>query len=80
MKDGQRKQDQDNVGEPRVQSCKVEALGHMVSVDELEDIEVEEIETVAALADEKKRAPGKKCGDWVWTAETKDEGCEDRSH
>jgi hypothetical protein len=30
----------------------MKALGHTVGVDELEDVEVEEIEAVAALADE----------------------------
>jgi hypothetical protein len=51
----------------------------MVDVKELEDIEVEEVETVAALADEKKRTPGKDCRNGMGTTEAEDEGGKYRS-
>jgi hypothetical protein len=41
MEDGQGEQDQDSVGEPGVQGNEVKALGHMVGVKKLEDVEVE---------------------------------------
>jgi hypothetical protein len=68
MEDGQGEQDQDGVREPGVKSGEVKALGHVVGVEELEDIEVEEIEAVAALADQEEGAPGEYGGDGVGTA------------
>jgi hypothetical protein len=68
MKDGQGEQDQDSVGEPGVQSGEVKALGHVVGVEKLEDVEVEEIEAVAALADQEEGAPGEYGGDGMGTA------------
>ena len=58
MEDGQGEQNQDRVGEPRIQCGEVEALGHMVGVEKLEDVEVEEVEAVAALTNEEEGAPG----------------------
>jgi hypothetical protein len=72
MKDSQCEQDQDCVGEPGVQGGKVKALGHMVGVEELEDIEMEEVEAVTALADQEEGAPGEERGDVMRTAEAKD--------
>jgi hypothetical protein len=68
MEDGQGEQDKNGVGEPGVQSDEVEALGHMVGVEKLEDVEVEEIEAVAAFADQKEGAPGEEGGDGVGAA------------
>jgi hypothetical protein len=73
VKDGEREQDEDNVGEPGVESSEVKTLWHMVGVEELEDIEVEEVEAVTALADQKKRAPGEDRRDGMGAAEAKDE-------
>jgi hypothetical protein len=69
MEDGQGEQDQDGVGEPGVESDEIEALGHTVGVEKLEDVEVEEIETVAAFADQQEGAPGEECGDRVRATE-----------
>jgi hypothetical protein len=74
MKYGERKQNEDDVGEPGVEGGEVKTLGHMVDVEELKDIEVEEVEAVAALADEKKRTPGEDCGDGMGATKAKDEG------
>ena len=68
MEDRQGEEDQDGVGEPGVESREVEALGHTVGVKKLEDVEVEEIEAVAALADQEKGAPREEGGDGMWTA------------
>ena len=57
VEDGESEQNQNDVGEPWVESDEVKALGHVVGVKELEDIEVEKVEAVAALADEEKGAP-----------------------
>jgi hypothetical protein len=65
MEDSQGKQDQDGVGEPGVESDEIEALGHTVGVEKLEDVEVEEIEAVAALANQEEGAPGEEGGDGV---------------
>jgi len=80
MEDGQGKQDQDPVREPGFQSSEVEALRHVVGVEKLEDVEVEEIKAVAALADQEKGTPGEQGGDGVGTAEAEDESSEDRRH
>jgi hypothetical protein len=69
MEDGEREQNQDDVGEPGVQRGKMKTLGHAVGVEELEDVEVKEIEAVAALTDQKKRAPGEESGDGMGAAE-----------
>ena len=57
MEDSQREHNQDGVREPGVQRNKMEAFGYAVGVEKLEDVEVEEIEAVAALANQKKRTP-----------------------
>jgi hypothetical protein len=68
VEDGQGEKNQDGVGEPGIQSDEVKTLGHMIGVEKLEDVEVEEIEAVAAFADQEKRAPGEEGGDGVGTA------------
>ena len=40
MKYGERKQNEDGIGEPGVEGGEVKTFGHMVDVEELEDIEV----------------------------------------
>jgi hypothetical protein len=80
MEDGQGEKNQDGVGEPGIQSDKVKTLGHMIGVEKLEDVEVEEIEAVAAFADQEKRAPGEEGGDGVGAAQAENQGCEDGSH
>ncbi len=77
MEDGQCEQNQDGVGEPGIQGGEMKALGHMVVVEELEDVEVEEVEAVAALANQEERTPGEERGDWVGTAKSDDESGED---
>ena len=77
VEDGESEQDQDGVGEPGVQSGEVKALGHMVGVEKLKDIEVEQVEAVAALADEEKGAPGEERGDGMRAAEAENESGED---
>jgi hypothetical protein len=79
-KDGQGENNQDDVGEPGIQSGEVEALGNAVDVEELKDVEVQKIEAVAALADEKEGAPGEDRRDGVGTAEAQDKSGEDRGH
>ena len=59
---------------------KVETFGQVVGVDELKDVKVKEIETVTALANEKKGTPGEERGDGVRAAESKNKGGEDGSH
>ena len=71
VEDGQSEQDQDDVGEPWVQGGEVKALGYMVGVEELEDIEVEEVEAVGALANQEQGAPGEERGDGVGATEAK---------
>jgi hypothetical protein len=68
MEDGQGEQNQDGVGEPGVESGEVKALGHMIGVEKLEDVEVKEIKAVAALSDEEKGAPGEEGGDGMGAA------------
>jgi hypothetical protein len=58
MEDGKGEQNQDDVGEPWIQCGKMKSFGHMVGVEELEDVEVEEVETIATFADQEKWAPG----------------------
>jgi hypothetical protein len=41
MKDGQREQDQDGVGEPRIERSQMETLWNVVRVQKLEDVKVE---------------------------------------
>ena len=52
MKDGQGKQDENPVGKPRVKSEQVQTLWNMVGVEQLEDIKVEQVQAVAAFADQ----------------------------
>jgi hypothetical protein len=68
MEDGQGEQNQDGVREPGIESDEVKALRHMIGVEKLEDVEVEEIKTVAALADQEERAPGEEGGDGMGAA------------
>lgn len=75
--DSQGEQDQDDVGEPGVQSGEVKSLGHTVGMEKLKDVEVEEVEAVAALANEEEGAPGKKSGDEVRAAEAENQGSEE---
>ncbi len=77
MEDGESKEDQDGVGEPGVQGDEVKALGHMVGVKKLEDVEVQEVEAVAALANKEEGAPGEEGGDGVGSTEAENEGGED---
>ena len=77
MEDGQGEENQDGVGEPRVQSGEVKALGYMVGVEKLEDVEVEEIEAVAALANEEEGTPGEDGGDGVGATEAENQSGED---
>ena len=77
--DGQREQDQDDVGEPGVQGGEVKAFGHTVGMQKLEDIEVQQVEAVATLSDEEKRTPGEDGGDGVGTAEADYQSGEDWS-
>ena len=57
MKDSQREQDQDDVGEPWIQSGEMKTFRYVIGVEELEDIEVQEIKAVTALANQEERAP-----------------------
>jgi hypothetical protein len=68
MEDGQGEQNQDGVREPWIQSDEVKALGHMVGVEKLEDVEMEQIEAITAFANQEKRAPREEGGDGVGTA------------
>ena len=79
MKDGQSEQDEDDVRKPGVKSGEVKALGHLVGVEELKDVEVEEVEAVAALTNKEQGAPGKQRGDGMRTAEAKNQGGEEWS-
>ena len=56
--DEEGEQDQDGVGEPGVEGGEMKALGDLVDVKKLVDVEVDEVEAVAALADEQERTPG----------------------
>ena len=49
-------------------------------MQQLEDVEVEEIEAVAAFADEEDGAPGEDRRNGVGATETEDQGSENRSH
>ncbi len=69
MEDGERKQDEDCVGKPWVESGEVQALGYTVDVEELVHIEVKKIETVAAFADKQKWTPGEEGRDQVRAAQ-----------
>ena len=80
VKDRQREQNQDHVREPRIERFKMKALRHMVSMNKLEDIEVEKIEAIAALTDEKKRPPGEEGRNRMRSAESENQRGEDRSH
>ena len=80
MEDCQGKQNQDGVREPWIQSGEVQPLRHVVGVEKLEDVEVEEIEAVTAFADEEEGAPRKEGGDGVGPAEAENESGEDGSH
>lgn len=55
--DGEREQDQDRVGEIGVEGGQMNALGDVVDVEELKDVEMDEVEAVAALADKQERTP-----------------------
>ena len=50
--DEEGEQDQDGVGEPGVEGGEMKALGDVVGVEKLVDIEMDEVETIAALTDE----------------------------
>src|SRR5712671_109087 len=58
----------------------MEAFRHVVGVEKLEDIEVEKIETIAALADQEEGTPGEEGGDGVWAAQAENECGEDGRH
>lgn len=77
MEDGQRKQNKNGVGEPWIQSGEVEPVGNMISVQQLEDIEMEKVETVTTLANKQKGAPGKERRYKVWAAEAENKSRED---
>jgi hypothetical protein len=68
MEDGQGEQNQDGVGEPGIEGDEVKALRHMVGVEKLKDVEVEEVKAVAALTDQEEGAPGEEGGDGVGAA------------
>ena len=57
VEDCEGEQNQDCVGEPGVEGNEVKALGDVMGVEQLEDVEMEKVEAIAALADEKKRPP-----------------------
>ncbi len=80
MEDGQSEENQDHVREPGVQGGEMKSLRYMVDVKELKDVEVEEIQAVAALTDKEKGAPGEDCRDRVRAAETENEGTKDGGH
>ncbi len=50
VKGRQSEEDEDSIGEPGLQSGQVEPLRHMVDVQKLEDVEVQQVEAIAALA------------------------------
>jgi hypothetical protein len=77
MEHGQREENQDGVGEPRVQSDEVKALGHMVRVEKLKDVEVEEVETIATFANEEEGSPGEDGGDGVRATEAENKSGKD---
>jgi hypothetical protein len=77
MKDGQGEQDEDDVRKPGIKSSEVKALRHPVGVEELKDVEVEEVEAVAALTNKEQGAPGKERGDGMRTAEAENQGGEE---
>jgi len=77
MENGQREENQDGVRKPWVQSNEVKALGHTVSVEKLEDVEVEEVETIAALTNEEEGTPGEYGGDGVRATEAENKGGKD---
>jgi hypothetical protein len=77
MEDGQRKQDKNGIREPWVQSSEVEPVRNMISVKQLEDIEMEKVETVTTLANKQKGTPGKERRDKVWAAEAENKSSED---
>lgn len=80
MEDRQCKQDKDGVGEPWVQNGEVEPFRHMIGVEQLEDIEVEEIKTVAAFTNQEKRAPREDSRNRMGAAKTEHKRGEDGSH
>ena len=80
VEDGQSEQNQNYVGEPWIQGSEVQALRHLVGVEELEDVEVEEIEAVAALANEKEGTPREDSRDGMGAAETDNQGRKDWGH
>jgi hypothetical protein len=68
MEHSQREQNQNDVREPRLQGGEVETLGYMIAVEKLKNIEMEEIEAVAAFADQEEGAPGEEGRDGVRAA------------
>jgi len=50
VKDGKGEQDEYTVREPGIQSGQVESFRHMIAVQKLEDVEVEQVEAVATFA------------------------------
>ena len=50
-------QDQDCVGDPGVESGNVQALWNAIEMEQDVDVEVKQVETVTALADEQDRLP-----------------------
>jgi hypothetical protein len=76
----QSNQDKNPVGEPGLKRRQVETFRHMVGVKKLKDVEVKEVQAVAAFADQQEWAPGEESRDRMRAAEAKDQGGEDRGH
>jgi len=52
VKGGQGEQNKYSIGEPGVESSQAEPLRHMIDVQKLEDVEVEQIKAIATFANE----------------------------
>jgi len=70
--------DDEEVRDPGVESDEVEALGPVMVVDELEEVEVQEVEGEGGFAEEDERPGGEDRGDGIGTGEAEEEQAEER--
>jgi len=52
------KQDRGGVGDPRIECGEVQPASHMVEADHVDEVEVQQKEAVAGLAEQHQRPPG----------------------
>src|ERR1700735_1296209 len=80
MEDTQSHENQDDVGEPRIQGSEVKPMQDTVGVQQLEDVEVEQVEAVAALTNQEEGTPGEESRDRMGSTQTQDKGGEQGGH